>query len=93
MQLVGFTLADAHAPVLECHLVIEQGAIAGRITSIAWSAALQRRIGLAQVVPGLAATGTTLRIRGDDGALHDATVVPTPFYDPRHERQKLGALP
>jgi len=90
-QLVGIELADPQAPVLECHLVIEQGGIAGRTTSVAWSAALGRRIGLAQVAPPLAAPGTALKIRGDDGVLHAATVVALPFYDPRHERQKLGA--
>ena len=91
-QLVGFELADPHAPVLECHLVIEHGHIAGRTTSVAWSATLGRRIGLAQVTPPLAAPGSALKIRGEDGQLHDATVVAMPFYDPRHERQKLGAL-
>ncbi|HEX6246106.1 MAG TPA: aminomethyltransferase family protein, partial [Polyangiales bacterium] len=91
-QLVGFELADPDAPVLECHLVIEQGDIAGRTTSVAWSAATGRRIGLAQVAPPLSAIGSTLHIRGEGGELHVATVVALPFYDPGHERQKMGAL-
>ena len=37
-QLVGFALADAGAPILECHLVIHAVDIAGRVTSITRSA-------------------------------------------------------
>ena len=46
-QLVGFALDDAEAPVLECHLVIHGGDIAGRVTSITRSATLGQTIGLA----------------------------------------------
>ncbi|HMA10747.1 MAG TPA: FAD-dependent oxidoreductase [Steroidobacteraceae bacterium] len=91
-QLVGFTLDEPDAPLLECHLVINGGGIAGRITSITRSATLGRTIGLAYVTPALAAVGTRLTLRGDDGLLHGAEVVPTPFYDPKHERQKLGGV-
>ncbi|HXR51749.1 MAG TPA: glycine cleavage T C-terminal barrel domain-containing protein, partial [Steroidobacteraceae bacterium] len=91
-QLVGFELENADAPLLECHLVIDAGEIAGRITSVAWSAALRKRIGLAQVSPALAAHGTPIRIRDDDGAMHAARVVPLPFYDPESARQKHGAV-
>jgi sarcosine oxidase subunit alpha len=91
-QLVGFELADNAAPVLECHLVIEQGQIAGRVTSVTLSPALGRKIGLAYVWPALAAVGTALSIRGEDGALHAARIVATPFYDPKHERQRVGAV-
>jgi len=91
-QLVGIAFENADAPVLECHLVINGGDIAGRVTSITRSAALGRAIGLAYVTPSLAAAGTKLTIRGDDGLLHAAEVVPTPFYDPKHARQKLGGV-
>jgi len=91
-QLVGIAFEKADAPVLECHLVINGGDIAGRVTSITRSAALGRAIGLAYVTPSLAAVGTRLTIRGDDGLLHAAEVVPTPFYDPKHARQKLGGV-
>jgi sarcosine oxidase subunit alpha len=91
-QLVGFQLDDADAPVLECHLVIHGPAIAGRVTSVTHSATLGRSIGLAYVSPALAAMGTRLSIRGEDGLLHAADVVPTPFYDPKQERQKLGGV-
>jgi len=91
-QLVGIAFENADAPVLECHLVINGREIAGRVTSITRSAALGRAIGLAYVTPSLAAIGTKLTIRGDDGLLHAAEVVPTPFYDPKHARQKLGGV-
>jgi sarcosine oxidase, subunit alpha len=90
-QLVGFALARADAPILECHLVIDGDNIAGRVTSITRSTTLARAIGLAYVTPSLSAPGTQLTIRGDDGLLHAAEVVATPFYDPKHERQKTGA--
>jgi sarcosine oxidase subunit alpha len=91
-QLVGFELAEAGAPLLECHLVIDAGEIAGRITSVAWSTTLRKKIGLAQVAPALAAAGTLISIRDDGGVMHPARVVPLPFYDRESTRQKLGAV-
>lgn len=94
-RLVGFVLAedfaeDAGTAPLECHLVIDQGALAGRVTSIAWSPTLRRHIGLALVQPALAAAGGALQIRLSDGILVAATVAPTPFYDPQALRQKAA---
>jgi sarcosine oxidase subunit alpha len=86
--LVGFELSQTQAPVSECHLIIADGEIAGRITSIGRSATLGKTIGLAMVKPTLSAAGTTLQIRGEDGASYAATVVSTPFYDPANSRQK-----
>jgi len=91
-QLVGFELVDAAAPLLECHLVIDAGQIAGRITSLAWSTTLRKKIGLAQVAPALAVPGTPISIRDDDGVMHAARVVPLPFYDRESARQKPGAV-
>lgn len=89
-QLVGFTLGENYrGPVpLECNLVIADGEIAGRVTSIAASPTLKREIGLAYVTPAQAQPGTTLDIRLDDGATVPATVAPFPFYDPENARQK-----
>jgi len=86
--LVGIEIDDPARIPRECHLVIQDGDIAGRVTSIVRSATLGKAIGLAMVVPALAATGTRLTIRGDGGEPIAAAVVPTPFYDPRGERQK-----
>lgn len=89
-QLVGFMLPAGHAGEApkECHLVIENGDIAGRVTSIAWSPSLSRHIGLAYVQPGMAAVGNSFTIRLSDGSLVTAEVVKTPFYDPDNLRQK-----
>jgi sarcosine oxidase, subunit alpha len=90
-KLVGFMLEAPRAPLAECHLAIDGGQIAGRITSIAWSEALQKTIGLALLTPALAAVGTGLQFRDDTGALHNARLVAPPFYDPRNQRQRMEA--
>jgi sarcosine oxidase subunit alpha len=74
----------------ECHLVIERGAIAGRITSVVHSRTLNKSIGLAMLSPDLARTGGDIEIRGEHGDLLKARIVPTPFYDPRHARQRAA---
>ena len=92
-QLVGFMLSAGHAGEApkECHLVIDNGDIAGRVTSVAWSPTLSRHIGLAYVQPGMAAVGHAFTIRLSDGSLVSAEVVKTPFYDPDNLRQKETA--
>jgi sarcosine oxidase subunit alpha len=92
-QLVGFMLPAGHAgdAPKECHLVIDNGDIAGRVTSIAWSPSLQRHIGLAYVRPGMDAVGSSFTIRLSDKSLVTAGVVKTPFYDPENLRQKETA--
>jgi sarcosine oxidase subunit alpha len=89
-QLVGFMLDSRHdaTPPQECHLVIHAGEIAGRVTSIGWSVALGRHVGLAYVIHNLAWEGAHINIRLSDGTLVDATVCKTPFYDPENLRQK-----
>jgi sarcosine oxidase subunit alpha len=87
--LVGFEI-EGRAPALkECHLVIEGGEIAGRVTSVAYSHALGKTIGLAMVKPALAAIGTVLSIRLTDGSTIRAVTVAMPFYDRDNHRQKL----
>ncbi|HKB83651.1 MAG TPA: glycine cleavage T C-terminal barrel domain-containing protein, partial [Burkholderiales bacterium] len=92
-QLVGFTLDadEIHAAPRECHLVIRDGQIAGRVTSIAFSPALGRHVGLAFVAPDMAAENTRFFIRADAGRMVQARVVPTPFYDPSGALQKAAA--
>jgi len=89
--LVGVEIESLAPMPKECHLVIDQGAIAGRITSVARSAALNKSIGLALLAPHLSSPGSELSIRVDGGAIARARVVPTPFYDPNNLRQKTGA--
>jgi sarcosine oxidase subunit alpha len=90
-RLVGFALDAAATPgsVKECHLVIRDGAIAGRVTSVTASEAVGRTIGLAYVPTDMTAPGTRFFVRGEGGAMVQAEVVPTPFHDPAGDRQKV----
>jgi sarcosine oxidase subunit alpha len=90
-KLVGIELAAAAPLPKECHLIIDQGAIAGRITSITHSRALNKSIGLAMLSPALAQVGRDIQIRADNGDLLAARVAAAPFYDPKNMRQKMGA--
>lgn len=90
--LTGFEVEAADGPVpQEGHLVIEGGAIAGRVTSCAYSPTLQRVIGLAFVRPELRARGG-FDIRCDGGARVPARVAELPFYDRDNDRQKLDPV-
>jgi sarcosine oxidase subunit alpha len=93
-KLVGFSLpADYAGPIpKECHLVIESGQIAGRVTSVTFSPTLRRVIGLAYVKPEQSQPGSSIEIRVDHGEMVRATVVRTPFYDPDNLRQAPAAL-
>jgi len=100
--LVGFTLPSSGplregAPVegqrrpKECHLVLDGGQIAGRVTSVGWSPTLSCCIGLGLVAPQVAQR-KHLRIRIDRGEEIDVEVVQPPFYDPNGERQRVEGL-
>ncbi len=90
-KLMSIELAQTARLPKECHLVIDQGAIAGRVTSVTHSRALNKAVGLAMLSPELAQVGRDIQIRVDGGDLLAARVVATPFYDPQHLRQKAGA--
>jgi sarcosine oxidase subunit alpha len=88
--LAGFALPVGARAVVpkECHLVIDGGDIAGRVTSAAYSETLQRTVGLAYLTPRLNVIGGKFDIRVDGGALLEAEVAKTPFYDPEGARQR-----
>lgn len=89
-KLAGFVMTDPKAPVPEeCHLVIREGEIAGRVTSAARSPALGKIIGLAYLPPDLTEPGERFTIKVAGGRLIEALVVPLPFYDPENARQEL----
>jgi sarcosine oxidase subunit alpha len=92
-KLVGFTLDSTMegATPKECHLVIREGKIAGRVTSIAWSPALEKYVGLAFVSPEIIASADGFFIRADGGQMVPARIAKTPFYDPAGDRQKVAA--
>jgi sarcosine oxidase, subunit alpha len=89
-RLTGFVLPGLYSgpPPKECHLVIREGRIAGRVTSVAYSPALKQIVGLAMLAPELSQRGVHFQIRVDGGTMLEAEAVPTPFYDPRGERQR-----
>lgn len=89
-KLVGFTLVDGAAPApKECHLVIRDGEITGRVTSAAHSPGLDKVIGLAYVAADQAEVGTRFEIRVDGGRMVAGEVVKLPFYDPEGKRQEM----
>jgi sarcosine oxidase subunit alpha len=89
-QLVGFRLLDANGPIPEeCHLVIHDDVITGRVTSVACSATLGQVIGLAYVAPDQAEPGSNFQIKVDQDRLVTAQTVAIPFYDPENLRQAL----
>ena len=87
--LVGVRWAEGYGGSLpeECNLIIRDGRIVGRITSIAPVSTLGYPLGLAFVEPDLATPGTQLEVRLDSGATSVPEVVQLPFYDPDDERQ------
>jgi sarcosine oxidase subunit alpha len=89
-KLVGFTVTDSAAPTpKDCHLIIRNGAIVGRITSVVKSPTLGKVVGLAYLPLDMTDTGHRFEIRVDGGTMVSAEVVPTPFYDPDNARQDL----
>ena len=88
-KLVGFkTTGSDSSPIEECHLIISNGEIAGRVTSVSYSPHCDAVIGLAVVSLDLSEVGNTIKIRTSDSSLIEAEVVSTPFYDPDNLRQK-----
>ncbi len=89
-KLVGFSVPNSSAPVpKDCHLVIRNSQIVGRITSVVKSPTLGKSVGLAYLPPDMCETGQRFQIRSDNGVLVDAEVVPIPFYDPDNKRQEI----
>jgi len=87
-KLTGFILpSETGSLPEECHLVIRGEDIVGRVTSIARSPTIGRPIGLGYVAPDQAVPGATFTIKGKRGKYIDATVAPSPFYDPENTRQ------
>ncbi|MBL29197.1 MAG: aminomethyltransferase [Rhodospirillaceae bacterium] len=87
--LVGFEMAKDDPLPEECHLVVRDDTITGRVTSVALSPVLGKIVGLAYVAPDQAEEGTAISIKLTDGRLVTARVVKPPFYDPEGDRQAL----
>ncbi len=80
-RLVPFVLDEGYSGQIpfECNLVIANGEIKGRVTSIAFSRSVGRVIGLAYVDPTSVSPGSEFQIRTDSGSMVKAAVVQTPF--------------
>ncbi len=90
-RLVGFRVPQAEGRAIrECHLVIANGEIAGRVTSVGDSETLGCVVGLAMIDAALAEAGDALHIRVDGGADVVAERADTPFYDPDGARQRVA---
>ncbi len=88
-KLVGFEMPGVGVEQpKECHLVIRDGAIAGRVTSVAYSPNLDKVIGLAYVAPDQSEPGSRIAIRVEGGRMVTATVATLPFFDPDGARQE-----
>ena len=89
-KLVGIRFKSEYRGPLpeECHLIIHENEIAGRVTSIAHRSTLGFPLGMAFVRPDLAEPGQLVQIRLDKGTLVTAEVATMPFYDPDNRRQK-----
>ncbi|WP_321277091.1 glycine cleavage T C-terminal barrel domain-containing protein [Thiomicrorhabdus indica] len=88
--LVGLELlsSEKRDMPLESNLVIENGEMIGRITSIGRSATLSKVIGLAMIDLPFSKENQKLKVKLTDGRFVDAKVVKTPFYDPEGLMQK-----
>ena len=88
-KLVGFEMPGVGVEQpKECHLVIREGAIAGRVTSVAYSPNLDKIIGLAYVAPDQGEPGQPIEIKVEGGRMVSATVAKLPFFDPDGARQE-----
>ncbi len=90
-QLVGLRWPEGAVGPFpeECQLIIHDGEIAGRVTSVAPSSTLGFPLGMAFVRPDLTEPGTRVSIRLGKGLETTATVSALCHYDPENARQEL----
>ncbi|MFT7413650.1 MAG: sarcosine oxidase subunit alpha [Methylophagaceae bacterium] len=86
-RLAPFTLAVDFSGQMpeDCNLVIENGEIKGRVTSISFSSEVGRVIGFAYIDPNKVEAGSQFEIKTDNGSMVKATVVKTPFLNSKKE--------
>ena len=87
--LVGFTLPASYELPKEANLTLQGDNIAGRVTSVSYSPALDKIIGLAYVLPEQSEVGTKFDIKLSSGQRLSSEVCTVPFYDPDNLRQEL----
>ena len=81
---VGVVLdgAPLHGPNTSFWPIERDGAVVGKVTSAVYSPRLEQNIALAMVATGASGVGTQLTATTATG-LRSATVVETPFFDPK----------
>jgi sarcosine oxidase subunit alpha len=85
-QLVGFVM-KGNETAENGDVVVVGGKIVGRVTTAAFSYALQKCVGMAWIPVDLAKDHSTIPIV-HDGRTRDAEVTSAPFYDPEGRRMK-----
>ena len=90
LKLAGFEMEDPSRAPKDGSIIVES-AIEGHVCTARRSYNLNKSVGLALVNESLAQAGQRLQIYEDEceGQLLNATVVPTPFYDPEGNRMKM----
>jgi sarcosine oxidase subunit alpha len=88
--LVGFSIQTNTGPQpQESHLVLEGETMIGRVTSCAYSATLDKIVGLAYVSMKKSEPGSIIEIKSSKGVRVSAEVTALPFYDAKNKRQAL----
>ena len=83
-RLVAFVLSENFPSQMpeDCNLIIENGEIKGRVTSIAFSSKINRVIGFAYADPSI---DSEFEIKTDNGSMVKATIVNTSFFNSKKE--------
>jgi len=90
LKLVGIRMDDNSRAARDGSLIVDDR-VRGYVATARKSLATGEAVGMALVESQLAAKGTRLQIFEDEcrGKLLNATVVPTPFYDPQGKRMRM----
>jgi len=88
-KLVGIRWPDNFQGPLpeECQLIVRDGRVVGRVTSIASRSTLGFPLAMAFVEPDVADSDSAITIRLTDGSTCQAMTTKMPFYDPDNQRQ------
>jgi sarcosine oxidase subunit alpha len=86
-KLIGFIM-NADAVPQDGAAILENGTLAGRVTSVRYSPSQGKAVGLAWVAAASASDGAEIEIRVDGGTAR-ARIVPDAFYDPAGERLRM----
>ena len=84
-KLVGYIVGDSPVAVAPKSAITVNGEQSGHVTIVGFSPTLKKAIGLGYVKPSHAKIGSQLTLQSDSGML-SATIVETPFFDPKGTR-------